>query len=39
MSTPRCWPIPSSPASPCSRGAPTFPRKRPSAWRATPAGW
>ena len=38
-STPRCWPIRSSPASPCSRTARAFPRKRPSAWRATRAGW
>ena len=38
-SRPGCWPIRSSPASRCSRRARAFPRKRPSAWRATPAGW
>jgi hypothetical protein len=38
-STRRCWRMRISPASPCSRAAHTFPRKRPSAWRATPAGW
>jgi len=43
----RCWstsmprpsPIPISPASPSSRMARTFPRKRPGAWRATQGGW
>ena len=38
-STPRSWRIPISPASPCSKRARAFPRKRPSAWRATRAGW
>ncbi|HLB76109.1 MAG TPA: DUF222 domain-containing protein, partial [Candidatus Dormibacteraeota bacterium] len=39
MSTPRCWLTRSSRGSPSSRGARAFPRKRPSAWRATRAGW
>ena len=39
MSTPRCWRIRSSPASPCSRTGRAFPRKRRGAWRATRAGW
>ena len=30
---------PISRASPCSRTARAFPRKRRNAWRATPAGW
>jgi len=38
-SMPRCWPIRISPGSPCSMAARAFPRKRPSAWRATRAGW
>jgi hypothetical protein len=37
-STPRCWPIGSSRGSRSSKAARAFPRKRPSAWRATPAG-
>ena len=35
----RAEPIPISPASPSSKTAHAFPRKRPSAWRATRAGW
>ena len=35
----RCWRTRRRPASPCSRAARTFPRKRPAAWRATRAGW
>ena len=31
--------IPISPASPSSKTALAFPRKRPSAWRATQVGW
>src|SRR5438046_1718690 len=38
-STPRSWPTRSSGASRSSKAAHTSPRKRPSAWRATPAGW
>jgi hypothetical protein len=38
-SMPRCWPIRTSRGSPCSMAARAFPRKRPSAWRATRAGW
>ena len=38
-STPRCWPSRISRASRSSRTARAFPRKRPGAWRATPAGW
>ena len=30
---------PDAPASPCSRAASTFPRKRPDVWPATPAAW
>src|SRR5438552_7710915 len=36
---PRYWPTPISRGSPSSRGAHTFPGKRPNASRATPAGW
>jgi hypothetical protein len=35
---PPSWPTPTSPVSPSLRTARTFPRKRPSAWRATRAG-
>jgi hypothetical protein len=38
-STPRSWPIRSSRASRSSRTARAFPRRRPSGWPATPAGW
>ncbi len=38
-SMPRCWPTRSSRGSRSSRGARAFPRKRPSAWPATRAGW
>ena len=38
-SMPPCWRTPTRPASPCSRTARAFPRKRRSAWRATRAGW
>ena len=37
--TPRCWRTRSSRASPCSRTARTFPRKRRSDWRVTRAAW
>jgi Domain of unknown function (DUF222) len=33
------WPIRISPASPSWRTARAFPRKRPGAWRVTPAEW
>jgi len=39
MSTPRCWPTRNSRASASSRTGRAFPRKRPSGWRATRAGW
>jgi Domain of unknown function (DUF222) len=38
-STPRRWPIPGSRGSRSSMTARAFPRKRPAAWPATPAGW
>jgi hypothetical protein len=36
---PRCWRTRTRPASRSWRTARTFPRKRPSAWRATRPGW
>jgi len=36
---PRSWLIRTSPASPSSRRARAFPRKRPDAWPVMPAGW
>ena len=39
MSMPTSWPMPRRPASQSSKAARAFPRKRPSAWRAMPAGW
>jgi hypothetical protein len=39
MSTRPCWLTPTRPDNPSSRTACAFPRKRPSAWRATRAGW
>jgi hypothetical protein len=38
-SMPRCWRTRISPASPSSRGARAFPRRRLGAWRATRAAW
>jgi len=38
-STPRCWPTSRRPDSRYWKAASTFPRKRPGAWRATPAVW
>ncbi|HVG80530.1 MAG TPA: HNH endonuclease signature motif containing protein [Patescibacteria group bacterium] len=39
MSMPAFWPTLRRPASQWSKGARAFPRKRPSGWRETPAGW
>jgi hypothetical protein len=38
-STPRRWPIRPSRGSRSWKAGHAFPRKRPGAWRATPAGW
>ncbi len=38
-SMPKSWRTPTIPASPSPRTARAFPRERPRAWRATPAGW
>jgi len=35
MSMPRCWLIRRRPVSQCSKGAHTFPQRRPVVWRAT----
>jgi hypothetical protein len=37
--TRRCWRIPRDPANPCWKRGATFPRERPSGWRAMRAGW
>ena len=38
-SMPRCWPMPTQPASRCSKAGHPFRRERRSAWHATPAAW